>query len=498
MKNRFGNYGFLRIFLFAAKMIIFGSVAVVCSGAVFDYTLSLCSNIFEYIFAPVKIWEVLIICFIPVIIFTVIDILMTRKVKLSNIEKHLPLIIDLIISVIVLIVSKTELLGIPYIMFLLIALRAFTSLFELIINKQLKLIAVFLPVIIVSVLSYSLLAMFKDELREKIAGVPDATGSWSAINQEVVRNNDWKQFVSDSPFSVNFTDEMQDDYTYLCYSDYYPVIDGSTVCVPLAVEFARQHLNMDDETANSFVNFSTTHEAYLNLINKTSDQWFRMNDKFYRLVASGEGTDIFLGTQPSREEIELASEQGVELVKKAVCYDAFVFITHKDNPVDSLTVEQIQQIYSGEIDNWKEVGGSNKRIKAYQREANSGSQTAMEQLVMQGIPMSDPIRVPIVVGMGELIDAVAEYENNTASIGYTYKYYIDTLYKNDNIKMISVDGIEPTDENIRSGKYPFSTSYYGVIRHGDEDKTGGKFLDWILSDEGQKCVRQAGYIPLNE
>lgn len=496
MKKQFDKYLPLRIFLFVFKMIIFGAVAIVCSDIVFDSELSWCYNIFEYAVAPIKMREVLFVCLVPVIIFTVSDILVARKAPMSYPEKYLPLIIDLIVSVVVLFVSKTEWLGLTYMILLIITLRVFTLLIELIITKKFRAIAVVLLLIFVCVLSYSLLSMYQDELREEIAGVPDATGSWSSINQEVARNSDWQQIVSDSSFSVKFTDEYQDDYVCLCYSDTYPVIDGSTVCVPLAVEFARQHLNMDDETANSFVNFSTTHEAYLHLINKTADQWFRRNDQYYKFVPSGEGTDIFIGTQPSSQEIDLAAENGVEFVKKAVCYDAFVFITHKDNPIDSLTVEQIQQIYSGETVNWEDVGGANKRIKAYQREANSGSQTAMEQLVMQGIPMSDPIEVPVIIGMGQLIDTVAEYENNTASIGYTYKYYIDTLYKNENIKTISVNGIEPTDENIRSGKYPFSTCYYGVIRRGDEEKTGGRFLDWIVSEEGQKCVAQAGYIPI--
>ena len=107
--------------------------------------------------------------------------------------------------------------------------------------------------------------------------------------------------------------------------------------------------------------------------------------------------------------------------------------------------------------------------------------------------MIDPIEIKIIEGMGMLVDAVAEYENETASIGYTYRYYIDTLYKNDNIKTIAVNGVAPTDENIRNGSYPFTTNYYGVIKEGDEEETGGKFLEWILSDEGQQCVGQAGY-----
>ena len=206
--------------------------------------------------------------------------------------------------------------------------------------------------------------------------------------------------------------------------------------------------------------------------------------------------DIVIATEPSDEELALADNWGITLIKEPVCYDAFVFITHKDNPVDSLTVEQIKKIYTGEITNWKDVGGKNEKIRAFQREKNSGSQTAMENLVMGGADMIDPIEVKVIEGMGMLVDAVAEYENETASLGYTYRYYIDTLYKNDSIKTIAVDGISPTDENIRNESYPFTTNYYGVIRKGDEEKTGGKFLKWILSDEGQKCVAQAGYIAL--
>ena len=75
--------------------------------------------------------------------------------------------------------------------------------------------------------------------------------------------------------------------------------------------------------------------------------------------------------------------------------------------------------------------------------------------------------------LGETCYFGAEYENETASLGYTYRYYIDTLYKNDNIKTIAVDGIAPTDDNIRSGAYPFTTNYYGVIREGDEEEIVG-------------------------
>ena len=265
----------------------------------------------------------------------------------------------------------------------------------------------------------------------------------------------------------------------------------------MAMEFARQHLGFEDETVYDFVDFSTTHYAYENLITKSDSLYggFTYNGK-YMSDYKREPIDLVIATHPSDEELKMAEDAGVELILEPVCYDAFVFITHKDNPVESLTVQQVKDIYSGKIKNWKDVGGNDEKIRAFQREKNSGSQTAMERLIMGGTDMIDPIEVKVIEGMGELVDAVAEYENNTASLGYTYRYYIDNLYKNDKIKTIAIEGIYPTDENIRSSTYPYTTNYYGVIRKEDETGRAGEFRKWILADEGQKCVGQAGYITM--
>jgi len=125
----------------------------------------------------------------------------------------------------------------------------------------------------------------------------------------------------------------------------------------------------------------------------------------------------------------MAKKNNIELIIKPVCYDAFVFITNKDNPVSNLTFDQVQKIYTGEITNWKQVGGNDEKIIAYQREEDSGSQTTMEQQVMKGKRMIKPITTNVIEFMDQLIKVVGEYDNSRASIGYTFKYYIDTLYK---------------------------------------------------------------------
>lgn len=354
--------------------------------------------------------------------------------------------------------------------------------------------------ICIFVIAISTVVYFK--LNNK-TGVPDITGSWSQINQKVERSETWQQIVENSQFQLGErrvkgtwrTPDGDEDYYEIEFGTY-PSLDGSTVAIPMAVEFARQHLGFSDEDANDFASFSTTHYAYENLILKQPNtlSMIRTSNTF---LDENHPVDLIIVTEPSDEEIALAKSNNVEMIIEPVCYDAFVFITHKDNPVDNITIEQIQKIYSGEITNWKEIGGEDQEIRAFQREKNSGSQTAMEKLVMKGIPMLPPNMVKVAMGMGMLVDVVGEYENSRASIGYTYKYYIDTLYKNENIKVLKINGVSPDDENLRNGSYPFTTNYYGVIRKEDEEKIAGKFLEWMLSPEGQKCIEQAGYIPLN-
>lgn len=392
---------------------------------------------------------------------------------------------------------------IEILIFYIIALgitKAIADAVRLLKNKSVKII----PLCLVSVVfCYS--CNFIPEWYENIIysnniGEGDRTSSWNSINQMLNRDDSWQKIVADTEFSLGEITEDLNSYgeeEYYCDKGNFPNIDGSTVCVPMAVEFARQHLNFEDSQSRDITSFSTTHWAYMNLFDKTDCGQVGFIYNYSFLNVSLGSVDLVIATYPSEEELKEAEEKGAELILEPVCYDAFVFITHKDNPVKSLTVQQIKDIYSGKIKNWKDVGGKNEKIRAFQREANSGSQTAMERLVMGGTDMIDPIEVKVIEGMGELVEAVAEYENETASIGYTYRYYIDNLYKNDEIKTIAVEGISPTDENIRSGAYPYTTNYYGVIRKEDENNVGGKFLRWILSEEGQKCVSQAGYIAMS-
>ncbi len=360
--------------------------------------------------------------------------------------------------------------------------------------------------IFIAVIACILFALSSAGCNNTTSGIPDPTAN---INQFVKKSENWRQIVQDrTPFLLGEPDEepfrtteRQDWNGSRVFGDYrwsygdFPAIDGSTVLIPMAAEFvwqwtdisAEQYLHSmrmfeADPTSDTltFLNFSTTSTAYDRLINGgETDGFIRIRDEYEDMTHEGQPIDtyrfnkrpdIVIATHPSEAELQTAATAGIALTIEPICFDSFVFITHKDNPVDSLTVEQIRQIYSGEIKNWKKVGGKRSKITAYQREANSGSQTYMEETVMKGKKLKKAPQTKVRVGMGGLVDAVAGYENGTMSIGYTYKYYIDKLYANPDIKILQVDGVAPSDENVRNNSYAFIAAYNAVIRASDTDE----------------------------
>lgn len=206
--------------------------------------------------------------------------------------------------------------------------------------------------------------------------------------------------------------------------------------------------------------------------------------------------DLIVVTQPSKEEQQRAQAKGVELEITPVVNEGFVFFTNKKNPVDSLTLDQIRKIYTGNITNWKEVGGKDAKIIPYQRPVNSGSQTGMLSLVMKGLKMKAPTKDELVESMVGIIDIVSNYKNDENAIGYSYYYYATTMYGNENIKLFKVNGIEPNHDTIQNKSYPLITSYYIVTRKNDTNEATEKLKEAMLSKKGQKIAREAGYVEL--
>jgi phosphate transport system substrate-binding protein len=131
---------------------------------------------------------------------------------------------------------------------------------------------------------------------------------------------------------------------------------------------------------------------------------------------------------------------------------------------------------------------------AFQRNAGSGSQTAMLR-VMHGAPMRKPLEAEYHQGMGGLVRGVAGYRNLGNAIGYSFRYYATTMNAVPGIRLLAVGGIAPTAENIRNGSYPFTEDFY-IVTARPLAANAAKLRDWFLSDEGQRFIAQVGYVPL--
>lgn len=212
----------------------------------------------------------------------------------------------------------------------------------------------------------------------------------------------------------------------------------------------------------------------------------------YEALAKRE-TDIFIGAAPSKEQIAQAVRHGTTFRYTHIGSEAFVFFVHRDNPITSLTTEEIKGIYSGKITNWKELGGKDEPIAPFQRNEGSGSQSMLIRF-MDGTPLIEPEMETSSDGMGDIIQKVADYKSKSGSMGFSFRFYVEGIIKNPDIKMLAVDGVAPTEENIRSGAYPVITPIYAVTYAGNKNENVTKLIDWMLSEEGQYIIEETGYV----
>ena len=257
-----------------------------------------------------------------------------------------------------------------------------------------------------------------------------------------------------------------------------PRLDGSTATIPLSEGIVKSLLGYDAAQAQEFVYHNTTHNAYVNLIDGRCD--------------------LIFVTPPSEEEYALMEEAGGGFVVEPIVKDAFVFLVNRNNPVDDISLSDLQKIYRGEITNWKEVGGSDAPILPFQRPDNSGSQTLMYKLL---VPKAEIMDAPTELrpsGMDDLVDAVSDYDEGLNSIGYSVFYYASGMYTDPDSKLISVNGVLPTAETIADGTYPLTDGYYAVYpKESDGDTPVGRLLAWLRSDAGQRAAAAEGYVPLS-
>ena len=259
--------------------------------------------------------------------------------------------------------------------------------------------------------------------------------------------------------------------------DQLPIIDGATAAFPVYSAFVHAIYPESTKLYDGVFEYNNTVGGYEALAEKR--------------------TDIFIGAAPSKEQVAYAQQCGTVFEYTQIGSEAFVFFVHKDNPIDSLTVEQIRGIYSGEITNWSQVGGEDEKIVPFQRAENSGSQSMLIRF-MGDTPIMEPDIETRVGGMGEIIEDVADYKSKSSSIGFSFRYYVEGIIKNPDIKLIAIDGIAPSVENIQNQTYPIIAPVYAMTYEGNSKETVEQLIQWMLSDEGQYIIEQTGYVGLGK
>ena len=261
-------------------------------------------------------------------------------------------------------------------------------------------------------------------------------------------------------------------------ADEFPMTDGSTACIPLMAQMLADTTGMDLEEAQSIISVSTTAYAW---------ESFGLYNTDTKMLVVYEAPDSV------KEELEAAN---VQLEQKPIGVDALVFIVNEDNPVTDLTQQQLRDIYAGKITNWKDVGGQDLDIVAFQRRSDSGSQTLFQKLLIQGGELMDPPTELAPTAMGELVDSLAAYNNSANAIGFSVYYYIDQMYSQPGLRLLSVDGVMPSNDTLADGSYPLCNDFYAVIRpDAAADSPERQLYDWLDTEAGQACIKKAGYVP---
>ncbi len=255
----------------------------------------------------------------------------------------------------------------------------------------------------------------------------------------------------------------------------FPVIDGSTSAIPLDAGIYASIFGLSQADVESTIVHTTTHQSFERLVN-------------------GEVEAIY--TVPiSAEQQAVADEKNVKLESVPAAKEGFVFVVNANNPVESLTQEQIRGIYSGKITNWKEVGGNDAEIVPFQRNLDSGSQNYMT-VFMEGYDLIPAKSEYILYGMAGILDAIVNFDNGENAIGYSVYSYASEMYNDTKgIKFISVDGVKPSKESMASGEYPLLSCTYLMFRADEPaDSSVRKLAEFISSEQGQQAVEKSGYV----
>ncbi len=259
-----------------------------------------------------------------------------------------------------------------------------------------------------------------------------------------------------------------------------PILDGSTSTYDITKNIYSQFY----QNYGNYPDFPQAHS-------KTSNSYKRLIDK---------EVDMIFVPDPSDDIKNYAEEKGVELQYIPIAYEAMIFFTSDQNKANNITTHQLQDIYiANAINNWKEMDGDNAELVAFCRNNDSGSHAQMEKFILNGSEINEAIKKEHTSWlMSSILTEVDDYNKEHPgkyAIGYSLYYYyynIQSILGPLNLKLLNIDDVEPTEENIKNGTYPYTTNYYAVIRNEDNPKVDA-FAKLMQGDFGKEIVKISGF-----
>ncbi|MBR2068085.1 MAG: substrate-binding domain-containing protein [Solobacterium sp.] len=265
-----------------------------------------------------------------------------------------------------------------------------------------------------------------------------------------------------------------------------PILDGAEACYPLYSAVAKAlykdiaHIESKAHEEDPYQNGKIVH-FYNSVVG------------YYDLIHGD--TDMMFGASPSQAQELYAKEVNKNIVRTPIGREAFVFFVEEDNPIDGLSSDELRAIYHGDITNWKELGGKDEEILAFQRPEDSGSQVVMKHF-MQDISLKEPLSYEKVDAMVGVIKEVKQYHNEAGALGYSFHYFLTGLQQEKNVKILKVDGVYPSVETIADGSYPICIPLICATVEGNPNPYVNQVLEFLLSKQGQDLIQKVGYGPL--
>ena len=206
------------------------------------------------------------------------------------------------------------------------------------------------------------------------------------------------------------------------------------------------------------------------------------------IAAIIDGTaQIGMSSRPAKPEEEAtAKSKGVTLKPTTVAYDGIAVIVNSANPIKALTKKQVEQIFTGDVTDWSAVGGSGGKISVYTRNTSSGTYSEFKELAMKKRDYAPDSQK--MAGNEQIAQEVSKNPNGAGYVGLAYT-------KASGIKVVGIDGATPSKESVLGKAYPYArpTFYY---TNGEPSGLAKQFVDFTLSDAGQKIVEQVGFVPI--